>query len=145
MRMPTREELHKLIDSMPEGAIEAAHRALTNMQVWPPAPPPTVEEMRQQMRKRMDERRLEMMQRQKPGTIAGFGGTSNYDPTKGAGASSFNYWDGDTYIQETYRRHLGHEFTVIERIRIDGQRLIYKHQITGPGEKRDEREIIFDL
>jgi len=34
---------------------------------------------------------------------------------------------------------------VSERIRVDGQRLIYKHEITGPGEKRDEREIVFDL
>ena len=74
--MPTREELHKLIDTMPEGAIEAAHRMLSNLQV---------------------------------------------------------------------RRHLGHELTVSERIRVDGQRLIYKHEITGPGEKRDEREIVFDL
>ena len=55
------------------------------------------------------------------------------------------YWEKDTYIQETHRRHLGHELTVSERIRVDGQRLIYKHEITGPGEKRDEREIVFDL
>jgi|SRR5438093_1204133 len=143
--MPTREELHKLIDTMPEGAIEAAHRMLSNLQVWPPAPPPGVEEMRKDMRKRMEERRLEVMQRQKPGTVGGFGGTSHYDPAKGAGASSFQYWEKDTYIQETHRRHLGHELTVSERIRVDGQRLIYKHEITGPGEKRDEREIVFDL
>ncbi|PYS38834.1 MAG: hypothetical protein DMG14_16215 [Acidobacteria bacterium] len=69
--MPTREELHKLIDTMPEGAIEAAHRMLSNLQVWPPAPPPGVEEMRKDMRKRMEERRLEVMQRQKPGTVGG--------------------------------------------------------------------------
>src|SRR6266404_6238616 len=79
-RMPTREELHTLIDSMPDGAIEAAHRMLSNLQVWPPAPPPGVEEMRRDMHKRMEERRQEMMQRQRPGTVAGFGGHSNYDP-----------------------------------------------------------------
>ena len=28
----TREELHKLIDSLPEGAMEAAHRALSRLQ-----------------------------------------------------------------------------------------------------------------
>jgi hypothetical protein len=31
-----REELHKLIDSMPEGAMEAVHRVLLAGQVWPP-------------------------------------------------------------------------------------------------------------
>jgi hypothetical protein len=34
---------------------------------------------------------------------------------------------------------------VIERIRVDGQRLIYDHEITGPGEKHDQREIVFKL
>jgi hypothetical protein len=93
----------------------------------------------------MEERQLEVKQRQRPGTFSGFGGSSGYDPTKGAGASSFNYWDGDTYIQETYRHHKGHKLTVIERIRLDGQRLVYKHEVEGPGGKRDEREITFDL
>jgi len=143
--MPTRKELHELIDSLPEGAIETAHRVLTNMQVWPPVPPPGVEEMRQQIRKRMEERQPELMQRQKPGTFAGFGGSSNYDPKKGGSASGFSYWDGDTYTQETYRRHQGNELTVIERIRIDGRHLIYMHEIEGPGGKREKTEVTFDL
>ncbi len=33
----------------------------------------------------------------------------------------------------------------VERIRIDGQRLMYKHEVTGPGGKRDERETNFEL
>jgi hypothetical protein len=98
--MPTREELHKLVDTMPEGAMEAAHRLLSNLQVCPPPPPPDVQEMR----KRMEVRRREMRQGQKPGTIAGFGGSSGYDPAKGAGSSSFQYWDGDTFVQETLRK-----------------------------------------
>jgi hypothetical protein len=139
--MPTREELHTLVDSLPEGALEAAHRMLSNMQVWPPPPPPGAEEMR----RRIEERRQEMMQRQRPGTFAGFGGTSNYNPNTKSGASSFQYWDDQTFVQETHRRHFGHELTTIERIRIDGQRLIYKHELSGPGGKRDEREIEFPL
>src|ERR1051326_599857 len=141
--MPTREELHTLVDSLPEGAIDAAHRLLTNMQTWPPPLPPGVEEMRQQMRQRMEDRKREVMQRQKPGTIAAFGGSSNYDPDKGVASSSFNHWDNGMYVQESFRRYKGHELMVIERIRIDGQRLIYKHEISGPGGKRDEREIAF--
>src|SRR5207249_10493754 len=91
--MTTRDELHKLVDSLSEGAMEAAHRVLTNLQVWPPPPPPDVQEMR----KRMEVRRLEMRQGQRPGTTAGFGGTRSYDPAKGAGSSSFQYWEDETF------------------------------------------------
>jgi len=55
------------------------------------------------MRKRMDERRLEMMQGRKPGTILGFGG-----------------------LVAMIRRK-GHELTIVEHIRPEGDRLIYKH------------------
>src|SRR5438132_14336525 len=34
--MPTRGELHTLVDSLPEGAMEAAHRLLTTLQVFRP-------------------------------------------------------------------------------------------------------------
>jgi hypothetical protein len=143
--MPTREELHKLIDSVPDGAVEAAFRSLTHLQVWPPIPPPTVEQWREQTRKRREERRLQWSQQLRPGTVAGFGGSSNYNPDTGAGSSSFHYWEEDTFVAETMRRHKGHDLTVIERIRVDGRRLIYKHEVTGPGEKRDEREIVFEV
>ena len=84
-----------------------------------------------------------MMQRMKPGTIGGFGGSGNCDPDRGVASSSFSHWDDDTFVTETLRRHKGYEFTVIERVRVDGTHLIYKHEITGPGEKHDEREIHF--
>jgi hypothetical protein len=143
--MPSREELYKLVDSLPEGAIEAANRTLSHLQVWPPAPPPDVQEMRQRMRQRLEERRLGAIERQRPGTIGGFGGSSNYDPDRGSASSSFSHWDDDTFVTETLRRHKSYEFTVIERVRVDGTHLIYKHEITGPGAKRDEREIAFEI
>jgi hypothetical protein len=143
--MPSREELHTLVNSLPEGAIEAAHRLLSSLQVWPPAPLPGLQEMRQRMRQRMDERRLEVMQRQRPGTVAGSGGSGNYDPDRGVASSSFSHWEGDTFVAETLRRHKGQEFAVVERTRIDGKHLIYKHEITGPGERHDEREVVFEI
>ena len=86
-----------------------------------------------------------MLAEQRPGTDSGVGGSANYNPTTGFGSSSMSHWDSDTFVVQTYRHHQGHELKVIERIRLDGQHLIYKHEVTGPGEKRDEREIIFDL
>jgi hypothetical protein len=53
--MPTREELHNLIDSLPEEAIEAAYQALSQFQVWPPPLPPQIEESRQGYEKRLKE------------------------------------------------------------------------------------------
>jgi hypothetical protein len=69
----------------------------------------------------------------------------NYNPDTGVGSSSFHYWEEDTSVTETMRRYKGTELSVIERIRLDGQRHIYKHEVTGPGDKRDEREIVFEL
>src|SRR5262245_25279679 len=103
--MRNREELHRLIDSMPDGALEAAHRSLTHLQVWPPTPPPTVEDWRKETHKRTEERQTELRQRQRPGTIALFGGTSNYNPDRGVGSSSFQYWEEDTFVTETIRRY----------------------------------------
>ena len=143
--MPTREELHKLIESMPEGAIDAGHRALSNLQVWPPPGLPDMETMRKRHEQHREEARKRMVAQQRPGTIAGFGGSRNYSPTTGSGSYGTNYWEGDTLIVQTYRLHLGLELMTIERIRVDEHRLIYKHEVTGPGDKRDEREIVFDL
>lgn len=38
--MPSKEDLHRLIDSLPEGAVDNVHRMLQHMQTWPPQPPP---------------------------------------------------------------------------------------------------------
>jgi hypothetical protein len=139
--MQSREELHKLVDSLPEGAVEAAERVLRNIQVWPPVPPDPVN-----LRKRMEERRSEIRQKMKPGTIGGFGGSGGYDPTRGSGSSSFHYWDGDTFVEETHRHHRGHKLEIVERLQLQpGKQLIYKHEITGPGGKHDVREIMFEL
>jgi hypothetical protein len=115
--MPTREELHKLIDSLPEGAIEPAHQILKQAQVWPPSRPSARQ------------------------TLATQTFTADGKPS----SSSLQHWEGDTLVTERKNHFYRHELTVIERIRVDGQRLIYKHEISGPGEKHAEREIIFDL
>jgi hypothetical protein len=38
--MPSKDDLHKLVDSLPDGAIENVHRMLEHFQTWPPQPPP---------------------------------------------------------------------------------------------------------
>jgi hypothetical protein len=134
--MPTREELHNLIDSLPEQAIQAAYRVLSYVQA-----PSISGDMRHLLQTGL----LRLRPLTKPGVAPEFGGSSHYDLDRDSGAFSSTYWDGDVYVQETYHRHHGHPVAVIERIRIHGERLIYKCQVKGPGDKRDEREIVFDL
>jgi hypothetical protein len=110
--MPTRQELHALVDTLPEGAVDLAHMFLSRLQVWPP-PPPTGQVVAPGMQVRTADRKPIL--------------------------SSGERWEGDTLIRETMRNHWGHELKVVERIRIEGPRLIYKHAVTGPGGKRDER------
>src|SRR5262245_49813516 len=115
--MQSREELHKLVDSLPEPAIEVAHRFLSNLQIWPPRPP-----IDREKQIRMTEMRTAA------GTKAGF-----------------SRWDSDTYVVSTYRHIGGHELEIVESMRVQGEHLIYKVEITGPGGKREEREIRFDV
>src|SRR5262245_56063011 len=115
--MQSREDLHKLVDSLPEPAIEVAHRFLSNLQVWPPRPP-----------KDADKKITMIKTRTAAGTKAGF-----------------SRWDGDTYLVGTYRQVGGHELEIVQSMRVQGEHLIYKHEITGPGGKREEREVTFEV
>lgn len=82
----------------------------------------------------------------KRGTIAVSGGGSGYDPTHGSGSSTFHYWDGDAFVEETHRFHQGQKLITIEHLRLEpGKQFIYKHEVTGPGQKHDEREIVFPI
>ena len=59
--------------------------------------------------------------------------------------AGFSRWDGDTYVVETHRSIRGYELTIVEHLRVEGEHLIYKHEVTGPGGKHDEREITFEI
>jgi hypothetical protein len=144
--MPTREDLHKLIDSLPEEAIEAAYKVLSHFQVWPPPLPPQIEGLRQAYEKRLKEVQAD------GGEFAGWGrggGIMEWpdDQTTPlrSGSWTFDHVDGDTLVVETRRYQDGHELAIVERIRIQDGQMNYKHEVTGPRGKRDERDIVFDL
>jgi hypothetical protein len=116
--MPTREELHQLVDTLPEQAIEVVHGMLSRLQTWPPVSPSS------------------------KSTIA----ETRWRAAQGAPVlSSREGWEDGTYIRETVRNHWGHEVKVVERIRIEGGRLVYKHEVLGPDGKCDEREVVFNI
>jgi hypothetical protein len=47
----------------------------------------------------------------------------------------------------THRFHGGHELVIEERLRLETgpNRLIYRHQVSGPGGVSNSREIAFDV
>ena len=63
----TREELHQLVDTLPEAALEPAKQSLQYFQIWPPQPPPRIEQMREAHRERF-------LLSMRPGTAGGAGG-----------------------------------------------------------------------
>jgi len=143
--MPTREELHALIDSLPEHSFDSAQQLLTRLQVWPPEPIRDVEMLRERMRQKMDEFPGKGGKPGPSGKLTSFGGGGHYSPLTASGTSSFSRWDGDTLTTERLHRHKGHDISVVESTRLDGTRLIYEHEVVGPANQRDARKVIFEL
>jgi hypothetical protein len=111
--MTLREELQRLVDTLPQGALENARQALQHFQIWPPQPPPELERMRQIRQEQMDRMRRSMQ----PGTMGGggFGGTIH---PGGYGHSGHSRVEGDTAVNETHHFYKGYELEVTERLRV---------------------------
>src|SRR5262245_21281917 len=141
--MPTRDDLHKLVDTLPEAAFDTAQQMLTRFQVWPPPRPPVRPEF-QRFHEESRERQLERIEG-KRGFFSMTGG-SHFDPNRGSGNASSTFWEDDALVTETLCLHKGHQLRIKERIRIDADKtLIYLHSVEGPGNKVDQHEIRFDL
>jgi hypothetical protein len=143
--MPTREEPHLLVDSLPEEALKTAFDVLSRFQTWPPPSPPVPSDL-ETFRANYRQREKERLERLGKGRIGGFVVGGSFDPTRGVGSSSGTHWEGNTAVVTTHRHYKGQFFTVVERIHIDEDRrqLIYKHEVTC-NNKTDQREIAFDL
>jgi Clp amino terminal domain, pathogenicity island component len=138
----TREVLDALVATLPEGALERAHAALTKLQLWPPLPqhvPPRIAEIQKEMH--------EGFQRSiRPGMgMAGGSGGSWRTDSHGQvrdGSFSFDRIEDGARVTETHRFFQGHEITIIERLRIKEveKRLSYSQEIHGP-----DREHHFDI
>jgi hypothetical protein len=139
-----REELHRLVDGLPEGAFEHARKMLDRLQTWPPQRPPEIEEMRKLQQERM-------RQAARPGFVSGGGGGGSYrlgeDGRIRNGHHSFGYWEDRAAVRETHHFHEGIEITIRERMRLgeNGKTLLYDNAIVGPDGKRYTQDITFAL
>src|SRR6266568_4320497 len=135
----SREELHRLVDTLPEAALEPAEKALQHFQIWPRQPPPEVERMQQEHRERM-------LRSMRPGTVGAGGGGGIYSVGAGGqidnGRFSFTRSEDKTSVVETHHFHQGHEITITGRLRMDddGKALFYSTEIVGPKGKTHRQE-----
>jgi len=125
-----RSDLHRLIDTLPEGSLEHAQRILDHLHVAPPLMPPEMERMREIGRENFEKMKRSM----KPGTMGGAGGGGIFNPTTGYGHSGHTRWEDQTAIHERHHFFKGHEIVVIERLRLtdDGKAIHYSVEAKGP-------------
>jgi hypothetical protein len=140
----TRDDLHRLVDTLPEGALENTKRVLEHFQVWPPQESPDVERIRREQLERM-------RRRMRPGIAGSGGGTSSYKAGAGGiiedGTFSSNRMEDNSSVTEMVRIYRGHELTITHRLRLDdkGKTLIYVHEVAGPKGRSERQEISFDV
>ncbi len=140
----SREQLHQLVDTLPEAALEPAEKALQHFQMWPPQQPPEIERMHREHQERM-------RRGMRPGTGGTGGGGGSYSTGSGGriedGHFSFSRPEAGVNVIETHHFHKGHEITVTERLRMDddGKALFYSTEIVGPKGKRQGQEITFEV
>jgi hypothetical protein len=144
MNIMTREELHRLVDTLPEAALEPAEKALQHFQIWPRQPPQKMEEMREAHRERF-------LRSMRPGTVGSAGGGGSHSIGREGrienGRFSSSRWEDKTAVRETLHFHKGHEISVTERLRLDddGKVLFYSSEIVGPNSKTQSQEITFEV
>jgi hypothetical protein len=134
LAMPTREELHQLVSSLPDDALFAAQMALTQMQVWPPPELARLEEQSKRVEERMKQR-IERLRQDHP--YSGGGGGGMFMGGSGAqwrGRDSSSYDDDNESVHESAIVHDDCEFTLVERIRRDqvGGTVTFVIELTGP-------------
>ncbi len=135
--MSTRDDIHRLVDQLPDGNLEQVQMMLSAIMNPRPTPPQVAEARArgQEWRKRVEER---FRQTRKPGTISGMGGGGGigFDAGRGSfGNHSFHYWDDKALVYQTIRYFSGQEFEEMERLAVseDGTQLLYEQEATSGG------------
>src|SRR5258708_5229165 len=98
-----RDDLHHLVDTLPEGAVENARRMLEHLNN-PPQLSPEMERMRQIGKEQMEK----MRQSIRPGTMGGGGGGGSFDPGTRYGHSGHTHWEDQTAVHVTHHLLKGH-------------------------------------
>jgi hypothetical protein len=145
--MAIRDELHSLLDELPEDKLQAARPFLAGL-LRPRTPTPEAERAQQltQQYKKMVEQRFR--ETRKPGTISTLFGGGSVFPREGKEYSNhaFHYWDDNALVHQLLRVFEGQELEIMERISRseDGASLVYEQELSSGGlTKRHEERFPF--
>ena len=135
--MSTRNDLHQLINDLPEPSIPQARMMIERL-LRPPAVRPEIERSRRELdefRKRVER---QFQATQKPSTISGMagGGFVGTSPHGGAFSNrSFHYWDGRAIVYQSLRGYSEQLIESMERLSVaDGESaLVYEIELTSGG------------
>ena len=146
--MSSREELHRLIDQLPDEKLDQVEMMLSST-LNPRPKHPEMEEMHKRAREYRTRVEEQFRRTRKPGTISGMGGGaggggfSSVDKDGGAFSShSFHYWDDKAIIYQTMRYFSGQQLEQMERLAVseDGTQLLYEQEITSGGRTARRQE-----
>jgi hypothetical protein len=134
--MAIRDELHSLLDQLPDDKLQAARPFLVGL-LKSRETSPEIEQARQRTHefKKMVERRFR--ETRKPGTISSLFGGGHIFPRQGKGFSNhaFHYWDHEALVYQSLNVFDGHELEAVERISLsgDGRTLLYEQELCCGG------------
>jgi len=130
--MSRRDDLHRMVDELPERVLEQAQRALVYC-VYPDKLLPTVEQAKRRVLERSERNLREFSERAGRGYMMGMGGggETRFDGTHHSSMSAFEDGKDATFHVYIYR---GAKFEIIETLEEsnDGRRIIRRERITGP-------------
>ena len=143
--MAGREQLHALVDSLPESALDSAEKFLQAIQTWPPktseTPPHVVERMkkhehqREQYRKELEQKRDRFLKRSGSGTSVEAWTVDRNNKTHASCGSTEHNWETGEMTVKTFRVHHDFPMEITERFRMknDDRTLEYVFHISGLG------------
>ncbi|HYG98425.1 MAG TPA: hypothetical protein VD837_04785 [Terriglobales bacterium] len=129
--MVERQQLHALIESLPEGALEAAQTYLTAIQTWPPKPPEYPPDVVQR-RKELEAKRDRFLKYPASGTWV----IDKNNKSHASFGTSEHNWDTGDYTVKTFRVHYDFPVEITERFCMkDEQTLEYDFHVSGLGKE----------
>jgi len=145
--MPDRDSIHKLVDSLPQEALEAAERILQSSQKWRLEPPRDVATMRADVKEsfaRGSEEAIEHKREQRK--AHGMTPPQSFPTLYSHRKVSDSATEGETLVTFTIWRVHWHNTEIEERFSLseDKRTLLYSQQIQGPHGKKENFEIDFD-
>jgi hypothetical protein len=138
--------IHRLVDDLPQEALDATFRIVENYAKWPSKAPADAERMLAKARKRFLKQLEHRSRRTGAGFGVGTGGAGSFSPD-GYGYSSAHGWEDHTSVTVQVHFFRGRELHTAERLSLseDGKKLVFTVEATLPNGTPQHHEFAFDL